>query len=130
MRILAIDPGDVRIGLAISDPSATIAKPHSVIKHQSRSIDADKILQEAERIGAERIVVGIAFDQEGLVGPQARKALRLVDVLKFRSNIPIETWDETGSTEIASSRSRKMENIDARAAAIFLQEYLDAKRKT
>ncbi|MCH7586531.1 MAG: Holliday junction resolvase RuvX [Chloroflexi bacterium] len=130
MRILAIDPGDVRIGLAISDPSATIAKPHSVIKHQSRSIDADKILQEAERIGAERIVVGIAFDQEGLVGPQARKALRLVDVLKFRSNIPIETWDETGSTEIASSRSRKKENIDARAAAIFLQEYLDAKRKT
>ena len=130
MRILAIDPGDVRIGLAISDPSETIAKPHSVIKHQSRSIDADKILQEAERIGAERIVVGIAFDQEGLVGPQARKALRLVDVLKFRSNIPIETWDETGSTEIASSRSRKKENIDARAAAIFLQEYLDAKRKT
>ena len=130
MRILAIEPGDVRIGLAISDPSETIAKPHSVIKHQSRSIDADKILQEAERIGAERIVVGIAFDQEGLVGPQARKALRLVDVLKFRSNIPIETWDETGSTEIASSRSRKKENIDARAAAIFLQEYLDAKRKT
>lgn len=130
MRILAIDPGDVRIGLAISDPSATIAKPHSVIKHQSRSIDADKILQEAERIGAERIVVGIAFDQEGLVGPQARKALRLVDVLKSKSNIPIETWDETGSTKIASSRSRKKENIDARAAAIFLQEYLDAKRKT
>ena len=130
MRILAIDPGDVRIGLAISDPSATIAKPHSVIKHQSRSIDADKILQEAERIGDERIVVGIAFDQEGLVGPQARKALRLVDVLKSKSNIPIETWDETGSTKIASSRSRKKENIDARAAAIFLQEYLDAKRKT
>lgn len=130
MRILAVDPGDVRIGLAISDPSATIAHPHMVIKHQSRSKDAEAILLEAQRVGADMIIVGIAYDYEGLVGPQARKALRLVDVLKTNSDIPIETWDESGSTAIASRRSKKKKNIDARAAAIFLQEYLDAKRKT
>lgn len=129
MRILAIDPGDVRIGLAISDPSATIAHPHIVIKHQSRAKDAEAILQEAQRVGAGMIIVGIAFDQDGLVGPQARKGLRLVDILKKISDIPIETWDESGSTVMANRWSRKKENIDARAAAIFLQEYLDAKRK-
>lgn len=130
MRILAIDPGDVRIGLALSDPTATIAQPHKVIKHQSRSKDAEAILEEAQRVGAVVILVGIAYDHEGLVGPQARKALRLVDVLNAISEIPIETWDESGSTEIARRRSKKNENVDARAAAVFLQEYLDAKRKT
>ena len=130
MRILAIDPGDVRIGLAISDPTGSIAQPHMVIKHQSRSKDAEAILQEAKRVNADMILVGVAFDQEGLVGPQARKAFRLVDVLKKISDIAVETWDESGSTGIASRISRKRENIDARAAAVFLQEYLDAKRKT
>ncbi len=128
-RILAVDPGDKRIGLAVSDPSGTIARPLVVIEHVSRQADAENILQHAVEYNAEMILVGIALDASGQIGHQARKELRLVDFLRKITELDIETWDETDSTQTALQLAGKRDKItDARAAAVFLQEYLDAQK--
>ena len=123
-RILAVDPGDMRIGLAISDATATIARPLTVIIHSSRQKDAERILSYAAEYDAGSILVGIPYNEED---HQARKALRIVKVLAESSSIPILTWDESGSTQIARTRQNSNTPIDALAAAVILQEYLDAQ---
>lgn len=128
--ILAVDPGEVRIGLAISDPTQTIARPLEVLKHRSRAADARAIAARAEQLGATVIVVGLALDSEGGVGPQARRALRLVEAVRQATCVPVETWDESGSTQAARRGRRDDPLLDARAAAVLLQEYLDARRPT
>jgi putative Holliday junction resolvase len=125
MKVMAVDPGEVRIGLAISDELGLIARPLKVIRHRSRREDAEAILHEAVAHGAERIIVGVALDLDGKPGPQARKALRLVKMLQEKSTLPVETWDESGSTQRASHGKKKDDLLDARAAAVILQEYLD-----
>ncbi len=122
VRILAVDPGEMRIGLAISDPTGTIARPLKVILHTARQEDAEAILAEAEAQEASAIVVGLALDMEGEIGPQARRAMRLVEVLRSLTDLSIETWDESGSTQAAGERGA---DVDARAAAVILQEYLN-----
>jgi len=127
-RILAVDPGDVRIGLAVSDPTRTIARPLKILDHQSRTQDAAAIVREAMSQEADLILVGLALDQDGQPGPQARKALRLVDVLRETAAVPIEVWDESGSTQRALALGGRSEGpVDDRAAAVLLQEYLSAK---
>lgn len=127
-RLMAVDPGDVRIGLAVSDEGGLISRPLKVIKHQSREEDAARILESAKEHSVSKIIVGLALDSDGQVGPQARKALRLVEALRSQTDIPVETWDESGSSQAVSSISRRRnESIDAIAAAHILQEYLNAK---
>ena len=121
--ILAVDPGEVRIGLAISDPTSTIARPLQVIRHQSRAQDAAEIAAIAAAHGADLILVGLPLDDEGQVGHQARRSLRLVDELSNATDLAVETWDESGSTQMAGIKD---DNIDARAAAYILQDYLDS----
>jgi len=124
-KILAVDPGDVRIGLAISDSSGIIARPLLVFRHRSRKKDVERILQEVDTQGAETILIGVALDLEGEEGPQARKALRLVRALQEVTVKAIVTWDESGSSQRARHLGKKDDMIDARAAAVILQEYLD-----
>ena len=128
-RILAVDPGQVRIGIALSDPTGTIAQPLLVLRHSSRQQDAHAIVQLAIEHEAGLILVGVAMDLEGNIGPQARKALRLVETLREAGDLPVSTWDESGSTQ-AARRGRKQDDmLDARAAAFTLQEYLDAQKR-
>jgi len=124
-RILAVDPGEARIGLAVSDPSGTIARPLKIVRHASRAADTEAILVNARDCDVDRIVVGMAYDMEG-GGPQARRALRLVAALRERTSIPIDTWDESGSTQAARPARGRGDEDDARAAAVILQDYLDA----
>jgi putative Holliday junction resolvase len=128
-RVLAVDPGEVRIGLAISDPTGTIARPLLVLRHSARRQDALKILDIAAEHNVEKILVGIALNMEGEIGPQARKALRLVETLRNEGNFPVLTWDESGSTLAAQRGHRHDPMLDARAAAFFLQEFLDAQKE-
>ena len=120
--VLAVDPGEVRIGLAISDPTGTIARPLQVIKHISRPQNAAAIAEVATAHGAALILIGLPLDDEGEIGPQARQSLRLVDELRKATRVAVDTWDESGSTQLAG---KKDEMIDARAAAYILQDYLD-----
>ncbi len=129
-RVLAVDPGEVRLGVAVSDPGGSIARPLSVIRHTARAHDAQAILDLAQQHAVETIVIGLALDADGRVGPQARRALRLVDALRQITGLPIETFDETGTTQAAAELGSPRTPLDARAAAVLLQEYLDARKPT
>jgi putative Holliday junction resolvase len=132
-RIMAIDPGEKRLGIAISDESGTIANPLTVIKHVARLIDAAAIAQLAKEYGAGLIVVGQALDSEGYLGPAARRSARLAEALRTQTDLPIKFWDESGSTRSAQaaqvamgvSRSKRKGHLDDLAATIILQSYLD-----
>ncbi len=126
-RILAVDPGDVRIGLAVSDPTRTLARPLRTLQHRSRREDVKQILRMAQQQEAAMILVGIPYDIDGKVGPQARKALRLLEALRAATNIPVVPWDESGSTAEAMQLPSSRAELDARAAAVILQDYLDAQ---
>ena len=140
MRILAVDPGDKRLGLAISDESATIARPLEIIMHVSRQLDAAAIANLAAENGAELIIVGQALDQDHQPTPQGRKAGRLADAIQSQTHIPVILWDESGSTQAArqlhilmggSSRQRRQRghgHLDDLAAVQVLQDYLDNLR--
>ena len=134
MKILAVDPGEKRIGLAISDPTGTIARPLTVIKHQAREEDAKKIVEIACDEGIEVIVVGQALDSSGEVGHQARKSQRLADAIRAKTDCPVMLWDESGTTQAAQlsrielgvSKKKRKGHLDDLAASILLQEFLIA----
>ena len=133
-RILAIDPGEKRLGIALSDPTGTIAGPLIVLKHVSRAEDAAAILRLAREHEAVRIVIGAALDDEGLSTPQSRHAERLADVIRAQTSLPVDLWDESGSTQAARasriamgvSRRKRSGHLDEIAATVILQSYLDA----
>lgn len=133
-RVLGVDPGEKRIGIAISDPTGTIANPLMVLSHVSRLIDAASIVQLAFDNEAVKIIVGQALDAEGNIGPQARRAGRFVEAIRSQTELPVELWDESGSTQVAraariamgSSRRKRKGHLDALAATYILQSYIDA----
>lgn len=135
MRILAVDPGDKRIGLAISDPSGTIANPMIVLHHISRPVDAAAIAALALEQGAGLIVVGQALDDNNEIGPSARKAGRMAEAIRLQCSIPVILWDESGSTQTARqagidlgvSRYKRRGHLDHLAATVILQSYLDSQ---
>lgn len=134
MRILGVDPGEERIGLAISDPSGTIANPLGVLKHVSRPIDAAAIAQTAAEHGAGRIVVGHSLDADNRATPQSRRAYKLAVLLRQQTEMPVTLWDESGSTQAALqarqamrvTRQKRSGHLDEIAAVVILQSYLDA----
>lgn len=134
MKILAVDPGEKRLGVAISDPTGTIARPLCVIKHQSREIDAEKIAEVAHREGVALVVVGQALDGDGEVGHQARKSQRLAETLRSKIDCAVALWDESGTTQAAKQsrvllgvpRKKRKGHLDDLAASILLQDYLIA----
>lgn len=138
MRVLAVDHGAKRIGLALSDPTATIASPLKVIEHVSRRIDAAQVAELAAQNEVRLIVVGQSFDEEGKPNPAGRSAGRFADELKNQTDIPIELWDESFSTQIARaarielgvSRKKRTGHQDEFAAVVILQSYLEAHRNS
>jgi putative Holliday junction resolvase len=127
VRVLAVDPGEARLGIAISDPLGVVARPLTVLSHVSRSDDARRIIELAHEHDAQKILVGLPLDQDGQVGPQARKSLRLFEEIRVNTSIEVISWDESGSTRIARALKLDDELLDARAAAVFLQDYLDVQ---
>ncbi len=134
MRILAVDPGDKNIGVALSDPTGVIASPLVVIKHLSRPLDAARIAALAGENQAELIVVGQALDDEGLPSAQGKKAARLAAAIRNQTSLPVKCWDESFSTQSARSaliemnvpKKKRRGHLDDLAAAAILQSYLDA----
>lgn len=134
MRTLAIDPGDKNIGIALSDPTGTIANPLTVLKHVQRAIDAAAIAQLAAENNAGRIVIGVTYTPKGELTPQGRKGARLAEAIQAQTSLPVVLWDEGGSTQTARvaqiemglSRKRRAGHFDALAATVILQTYLDS----
>lgn len=129
MKVLSVDPGEKRIGLAVSDPTGTIARPLTVLKHTVRLADAAQIAAVVAEQQAELVVVGAPLDAEGRLGPQARKSQRLAEAIRQATEVPVVLWDESLTTvDAARSRCRRRrdDSLDPVAAAVLLQGYLDA----
>lgn len=134
MKVLAVDPGEKRIGLAISDPSGTLARPLMVLNHVARAKDALRIAEIAGEEAVSAIVVGQPLDANGDVGPQARKSNRLANAIRAVTQIPVHLWDESGTTQAAinsrvalgTSRKKRKGHLDDLAASILLQDFLIA----
>jgi putative Holliday junction resolvase len=134
MRILAVDPGEKRLGIALSDPTGTIANPLTVLKHVSRPINAASIAQLAHENDTGLIIVGATYDDDGELTAQGRHAARLADAIRTQTDLPVELWDEGGSTQAARSarismgvsRKRRSGHLDELAATVILQTFLDA----
>jgi len=136
MRILGLDVGEKWIGVAMSDPSGTLASPLTRISATDLETTIEAICLLASQHEVARIVSGMPYSLDGSLGPQARRVEGFLQKLSQRLDVPIETWDERYSTIDAQQRmidagvkkERIRERIDAAAAAIILQEYLDNMR--
>ncbi len=134
-RVLAVDHGEKRIGLAISDETATLARPLTVLSHTSKTLDAARVNEAAADLGAELIVVGQSCDEEGQPNAAGRRAARFAEALKAQSALPVVLWDESMSTQDARAarlsrgvrRKGRGAAVDAEAAAVILRSYLEAR---
>lgn len=137
-RILAVDPGQKRFGIAVSDPTGLIANPLTILEHISREQDAAAIVSLAVEHQAEKIIIGQALSEDNQPTPQSRRAERLAHAIRQKTHLPVELWDESGSTQAArqahiavggTARKRRQKghgHLDDLAATYLLQTYLDA----
>ena len=144
MRVLAIDFGERRIGLAVSDVSATLARPLTTLAVDPKlpaiaavdlvAAEVARLGEDDERIGT--IVVGLPSHLDGTPSDQTARVAAFVAALKRRISIPVEIEDERLSSREAESRlavrerdwRKRKARLDAAAAAVILQDYLDRKR--
>ena len=138
MRVLGVDPGDKNIGVALSDPTGTIANPLTVVQHISRPINAATIATIARENGVSKIIVGQSLDLGGKPSFQGRKAARLAAAIRTQIEIPVELWDEAYSThdakaariQMGTSQAKRRGHLDEIAATVILQSYLDHDKGT
>ena len=136
MRILAVDHGEKRIGLALSDPTATFASPLTVLKHVSRLLDAAQVANLANENEVGLIVIGQSFDEEGQPNLAGRRAAKFAEALKEQTQISVELFDESFSTqdaratriEMGVSRKKRSGHMDELAAVMILRSYIESKR--
>jgi putative Holliday junction resolvase len=136
LRVIALDLGSRRIGVAISDPTGTIASPHSVIERSGDvALDHQAIASLVGELDAERVVVGLPVSMNGAMGPAARAATAEAETLATVLLVPVETYDERLTTVAAdrlllAGRVRggaRRRVVDKIAAAVILQGWLGAK---
>jgi putative Holliday junction resolvase len=135
---MAVDHGEKRIGLALSDPTATIASPLKVIEHVSRLMDAAQVAALAQENDAARIVIGQSFDEEGRPNLAGRRAAKFAEALRQQTSIPVVLWDESFSTqdartariELGVSRKKRSGHHDSLAAVVILQSYLESNQSS
>lgn len=136
MRILAVDLGKARTGLAVCDESETLASPVGVIGEHDREKLKRKIAASAAEHGAEMLVVGLPRNMDGSEGESALSAREFGEALSQMTGLPVAFNDERGTTITAhgylnrtDTRGKKRKAvIDAVAATIILQDYLDYRR--
>ena len=134
MRILALDVGDKRVGVAISDLTRFLARSLKVIQRGPHQKDFAAVARLIEEYDVERVVVGHPRSLDGTVGEQAKKVERYAEGMAKALDVPVVLWDERFSTVSAERLMReaglrgkkKRERIDAVAAAVILQDYLDS----
>ncbi len=133
MRFLALDVGTRRIGLAVSD-SGVFARPHGVLHRKSKKEDFARLGRLISELKIERVIVGLSYSLSGHedMGPQARQVRRYAEALAEVVPVPVEYFDESYSTVDAqaqlSTAGQKKVPLDAAAAAVILQNYLDSLR--
>ena len=120
MRVLALDYGRARTGVAVSDPTGTIARPVGVVKGG----DIARIVELIREHGVDRVVVGLPLTLRGEVGEQARETQSFIDELASASGVEVVPFDERFTTNLAEQMASASAEEDARAAAHLLSSYL------
>jgi putative transcription antitermination factor YqgF len=125
VKVVAIDYGSARTGVAVSDPTGTLARPVGVIERASTEAGLERLVELIASQGAERVVVGVPLTLRGERGEQALETERFVDALSRALDVPVEGFDERFTTDLAEQDpgSRNLPP-DARAAAHLLTSYL------
>lgn len=131
MSVLGLDVGEKRIGVALAEGS--IAIPLTVIKRVEDAADLQRVISLAHEHNVDIIVVGLPFSMDGSIGAQAEGVLEFAGALGQVTDIPVDTYDERLSTveadrlmrEAGAKRGKRKENLDAMAAAVILQGYID-----
>ena len=137
MRVLGIDPGARRIGLALSDPEGRFALPLEAVQARGVEQTVQRLAAEAVRLSAERLVVGLPLRMDGSEGESARLARKLGERLHAATGLPVVLWDERLTTraaeralaEAGARGARRKQAVDSVAAALLLQSYLDAEHE-
>lgn len=135
MRVLAIDHGSKRMGIALSDETATIAQPLEFIPAEPFNDFLARLKQLIVEKQVDQILIGMPRNMDGSYGPAALKVQEFVAVLKETIAIPIKTWDERLTSAQANRmliqadvrRDKRKQRVDAAAAAILLQSYLESR---
>lgn len=135
MRILALDHGTKRIGVAVSDEMQMIATPLEYLPAEPPAAVFDRVAALVREKEVARIIVGMPRNMDGSYGPAAQKAQEFVAALTEAVAVPIKTWDERLTSAMANRalvqgnvrRDQRKEKVDKMAAAILLQGYLDAQ---
>ena len=132
-RIMAVDPGEKRIGVAISDETCSLARGLTVVAHVSMKADCEKLVQLAKQNDVSVIIIGNPINESGEERPQNRHAMRVAETLAELSGLRTVLWDESGSTkgaqsirrQMGGSRDKRSGHLDEVAAALILQSWLD-----
>ena len=132
MRIMAVDYGDARTGIAVSDESATLVGDAWVINSKREAEVAQELLEEAKKRGVARIVVGHPKNMDGSIGHRAEKSESFAELLRSLCEIEIVMWDERMTTisagrvlsDVGKFGKKRKKTIDAVAASLILESYL------
>ena len=136
MRIMAIDYGDARTGVALSDPTGLLAGQTFLIKSRKASVVLEELAALARKQGAEELVMGYPRNMDGTLGPRAEKYAAFAKELEAATGLPVVLWDERRTTvdahrilgERGIRAKQRKDKVDAVAAALILEGYLDWKR--
>jgi putative Holliday junction resolvase len=137
MKIMGLDVGQVRIGIAISDTTETIAQSRGLIKRTNIKDDIKSIKTTAEENDVGLIVIGLPLNMDGSSGKQAEAILEFKDIIAKEINLPTETYDERLTSKQAESvliegdisRKKRKGKIDTLAAVLILQGFLDSRKQ-
>lgn len=137
MRIMALDVGTKRIGVAMSDELFLTAQGGQTVYRSSPAADFENIKKAVEANGVGEIVVGLPINMNGTFGPKAKEVTEFIEALARVVSVPIKTWDERLTTaqanrallEADTSRAKRKKSVDMLAAQIILQSYLDSRKR-
>ena len=124
MKVVAVDYGSARTGVAVSDPMGTIARPLGIVERAGSEAGLERLAQLIRDEGAERVVVGVPLTLRGEHGAQARETDVFVEALRAAVDVPVERYDERFTTGLAETVGTGDAPEDARAAAHLLSSYL------
>ncbi|MGN0594127.1 MAG: Holliday junction resolvase RuvX [Hominimerdicola sp.] len=137
MKIMAVDYGDARTGLAVCDRTEFLASPIGTVEEKNAQILAMKVAHMAEQYEVGEIIVGLPVNMNGSKGPRAEKCQAFAELLNQLTEIPVNMWDERSTTvtahQILNETNVRGKNrkavIDTVAATVILEGYLDYRRK-
>ena len=126
MKVLALDFGSARTGVAVSDPTGTVARPVGIVDDAASERGIARVVELAREEGVELIVVGLPITLRGEHGAQAEETERFVESLRAATDLPVQSFDERFTTKLAGATQTKAPE-DAAAAAHLLTSYLTWK---